>query len=132
MPFESSPSSPAGSQQYESHQGMLNTATGVITLPEDGVYAATAFFTFGSALATGTTLDLMILADLFGGGPQRVAEARGPTSTSIKNVYGQFAAEAGDTVSLVIGHNVGSTQASGAGSTVLPWYLAVHKIRGPL
>jgi hypothetical protein len=128
MPFETTPVGSSVYQQRETHAGMIDKTNGIISFPEDGIYAATAFFTFSAAMQAGTALDTMIMGDLFGTSGQRVSEVRTPVTAPIHTVSAIFAAEIDDYIQLVIGQNTGATQSTGSGNANLPWYLAVHKI----
>jgi hypothetical protein len=131
MPFDASPAPPAAEQHYQTHPDMLDHANGTITLPEDGVYSATGFWTVAAAMISGATIVDMIIQVTLTDGTIRAGEERRATNAvaGIVTVSGEFLARAGDVVRLLVGHNVGSTTSSGTGSESLPWYLAIHKVR---
>jgi hypothetical protein len=131
MPFDAVDGS--GGQQFESHTGMLNTTTGTISLPEDGLYALFGHFQFPAVMLTGTLVDLYFSCGLLGVGSRRggeMREAPGGTVAFMATISGFVVAQAGDSVSLAIGQNTGALQATGALSGALPPYLAVAMIRG--
>lgn len=112
----------------DSEGGSAVALTGDITLPYDGWYSAVGHWGATAAMMTApsTMLDAYLTCAGIRVGEER--RAHNAVNAGMQVVSGMLQASAGDVLSFMVGHNQGTSLATGAGSSGLPWYLAVAKV----